>query len=160
MNLNKVFVLGNLTRDPEIRNLPSGQSVASFGLATNRFFKDKDGQKQQQVEFHNIVLFGKLAETAKSFLNKGSLALVEGRLQTRSWDDKQSGAKKSKTEIVGEKIQLGPRRAQNSAQPSMNSNSQSNNASEDIPVIEDKNFSPKDTNKDKEEEIDVNDIPL
>lgn len=160
MNLNKVFVLGNLTRDPEIKNLPSGQSVASFGLATNRFFTDKDGQKQQRVEFHNIVLFGKLAETAKSFLNKGSLALVEGRLQTRSWDDQQSGAKKSKTEIVGERIQLGPRKVQTSAQPNINPNPQSNDSSKDIPVIEDKNFSPKNTKKDEEEEIDVNDIPL
>jgi single-strand DNA-binding protein len=156
MNLNKVFLAGNLTRDPEIRNLPSGQPVASFGLATNRFFTDKNGQKQQNVEFHNVVLFGKLAETAKSFLNKGSLVLVEGRLQTRTWDDQQSGAKKSKTEIIGERVQFGPRTSQNQS-----NNPQPKDSSEDIPVIEDNDFSPKNKKKDEEEEeIDVNDIPL
>jgi single-strand DNA-binding protein len=154
MNLNKVFLVGNLTRDPEIRNLPSGQSVASFGMATNRFFTDKEGQKQQKVEFHNIVLFGKLAETANSFLNKGSLVLIEGRLQTRTWDDQQSGTKRSKTEIVGERIQLGPRGSETKSNP------QSKDNTEDIPVIEDKNYSPKDNKKEEEEEIDVNDIPL
>lgn len=158
MNLNKVFLAGNLTRDPEIRNLPSGQPVASFGLATNRFFTDKSGQKQQSVEYHNVVLFGKLAETAKSFLNKGSLVLIEGRLQTRTWDDQQSGAKRSKTEIIGERIQLGPRTSQS---PNQSNNSQSDNSSEDIPVIEDNsNFSKKDKKEEEEEEIDVNDIPL
>lgn len=158
MNLNKVFLAGNLTRDPEIRNLPSGQPVASFGLATNRFFTDKNGQKQQNVEYHNVVLFGKLAETAKSFLNKGSLVLIEGRLQTRTWDDQQSGAKRSKTEIIGERIQLGPRTSQS---PNQSNNPQSDNSSEDIPVIEENNnFSKKDKKEEEEEEIDVNDIPL
>ena len=149
MNLNKVFVLGNLTRDPEIRTLPSGQSVASFGIATNRFFTDKSGQKQQQTEYHNIVLFGKLAEIAKSFLTKGSLALIEGRLQTRSWED-SSGNKRSRTEIVAERIQLGPRKFQASGQPTLGSGeNQAKKPSEDIPIIEE-----------GEEEIDVSQIPL
>lgn len=149
MNLNKVFVLGNLTRDPEIRTLPSGQPVTSFGMATNRFFTDKNGQKQQQAEYHNIVLFGKLAETAKSFLTKGSLVLIEGRLQTKSWED-SSGNKRSRTEIVAERIQLGPRRFQASSQPTLDSGeNQSKKPSEDIPIIEE-----------GEEEIDVKDIPL
>ncbi|MDP2676108.1 MAG: single-stranded DNA-binding protein [bacterium] len=107
MNLNKAFLIGNLTRDPEVRNLPSGQSVASFGIATNSFFM-KDGQRQQQAEFHNVVLFGRLAEIAKQYLNKGSLAMIEGRIQTRSWQG-QDGQKRWRTEVVGERLQLGPR---------------------------------------------------
>ncbi|MEK7566590.1 MAG: single-stranded DNA-binding protein [Patescibacteria group bacterium] len=108
MNLNKIFLIGNLTRDPEIRALPSGQSVASFGVATNRFFNDKSGQKQQDTQFHNIVAFGRLAEISKQYLNKGSLLMVEGRIQNRSWQG-QDGQKKYKTEVVAESIQLGPR---------------------------------------------------
>jgi len=108
MNLNKVILAGRLTRDPEMRNLPSGQQVASFGLATTRFYNNKEGQKQQQTEFHNIVLFGRMAEIAGQYLKKGGLVLIEGRIQTRSWSD-ADGQKKYKTEIVGEKLQLGPR---------------------------------------------------
>ena len=85
MNLNKVFLIGRLTRDPMTKSLPSGQQVASFGLATDRFFSDKTGQKQQQTEFHNIVMFGRLAEISSQYLKKGSLAMIEGRLQTRNW---------------------------------------------------------------------------
>lgn len=109
MNLNKAFIIGNLTRDPEIRTLPSGQPVANFGVATNRFWT-KDGQQQKQAEFHNIVLFGRLAEIAKQYLAKGSLVFVEGRIQNRSWEGKD-GQKKYRTEIVGERLQLGPRTA-------------------------------------------------
>ncbi|MEK7124153.1 MAG: single-stranded DNA-binding protein, partial [Patescibacteria group bacterium] len=89
MNLNKAFVLGNVTRDPEVRALPSGQQVASFGLATNRFYTDAQGQKKQDVEFHNIVTFGKLADIASRYLNKGSLVLIEGRIKTRNWQNAQ-----------------------------------------------------------------------
>ena len=110
MNLNKVILVGRLTQDPQMRSLPSGQSVASFGLATDRFFTDKTGQKRQQADFHNIVLFGKLAEVASQYLTKGSLALIEGRLQTRSWKD-ASDNQRWKTEIVAERLQLGPRTA-------------------------------------------------
>ena len=107
MNLNKAFIIGNLTRDPEMRSLPSGQPVANFGVATNRFWT-KDGQQQKQAEFHNIVLFGRLAEIAKQYLAKGSIVFIEGRIQNRSWDGKD-GQKKYRTEIVGERLQLGPR---------------------------------------------------
>lgn len=108
MNLNKVFILGNLTRDPELRQIPSGQAVCSFAIATNRFFTDSVGQKQKQAEFHNIVAWGRQAEIVNQYLKKGSPVLVEGRLQTRSWQDQQ-GAKHWRTEIIAERVQLGPR---------------------------------------------------
>src|SRR3989344_3424218 len=109
MNVNKVLIIGNLTRDPEMRSLPSGQPVANFGVATNRFWT-KDGARQKQAEFHNIVLFGRLAEIAKQYLAKGSIVFIEGRIQNRSWDGKD-GQKKYRTEIVGERLQLGPKTA-------------------------------------------------
>ncbi len=108
MNLNKVLLIGRLTVDPQLRTTPGGQPVASFGLATNRTWTDKAGAKQEAVEFHNIVVWGRQAEIASKFLIKGSLALVEGRLQTRQWDDRQ-GQKRRTTEIIAERIQLGPR---------------------------------------------------
>lgn len=116
MNLNKVFVLGNLTRDPELRQTGTGQNVATFGVATNRMWKDQSGNKQTQVEFHNVVVWGRLAEIANQYLAKGRLVFVEGRLTTRSWQDQQ-GQKKYRTEIVAENMQLGPRptSAQNTA---------------------------------------------
>jgi len=108
MNVNKVLLIGNLTRDPEMRSLPSGQPVANFGIATNRVWRDKEGQKQQQADFHNIVAFGKLAETVNQYMKKGNMMYVEGRLTTRSWDA-PDGTKKSRTEIIAETIQFGPR---------------------------------------------------
>ena len=109
MNFNKAFVLGNVTRDPELRTTPSGQSVCSFGVATNRFYKNPSGERQQAVEFHNIVAWGRLSEICHQYLKKGSLVFIEGRIQTRSWQDKNSGEKRSRTEIVAENMQLGPR---------------------------------------------------
>lgn len=108
MNLNKVFIAGNLTRDPELRQTTGGHAVCSFSIATNRFYKDSNGQRQQQAEFHNIVAWGRQAEIIHQYLKKGSILLVEGRLQTRSWQDQQ-GAKHYRTEIVADQIQLGPR---------------------------------------------------
>jgi single-strand DNA-binding protein len=108
MNLNKAIVIGNLTRDPELKALPSGLSVTTFSLATNRVWKDKDGQKKEDAEFHNIIVFGKQAESVAQFLRKGSSALVEGRIQTRSWE-KPDGTKAYRTEIVSENIQFGSR---------------------------------------------------
>jgi single-strand DNA-binding protein len=108
MYINKVFLYGNLTRDPELKALPSGNQVASFGIATNRTFKDKDGNKQEQVEFHNITLFGRQAEVAAQYLKKGRPVFIEGRLQTRSWDDKDSGKKMYRTEIIVDNFQFGP----------------------------------------------------
>ena len=110
MNLNKVFLIGNLTADPDLRTLPSGTSVSSFGLATNRIWNSPQGERQQEAEFHNIVAFGRNAEIVSQYLKKGSLALVEGRIRTNSWEGKD-GTKRSRTEIVAERIQLGPRGA-------------------------------------------------
>jgi single-strand DNA-binding protein len=109
MYLNKAIIIGNLTRDPEMRALPSGIQVCSFSVATNRVFKDKEGNKKEQADFHNIVVFGRQAETAGQYLKKGQSVLVEGRIQTRSWDDKGSGEKKYRTEIVADRVQFGPK---------------------------------------------------
>lgn len=107
MYINKAMVYGNLTRDPEVRALPSGGSVCSFSIATNRVFKKADGSRGEQVEYHNIVVFGRQAETCAQYLKKGSPAYVEGRLQTRSWDGEKG--KQYRTEIVAETVQFGPR---------------------------------------------------
>ena len=104
--VNKVILVGNLGRDPEVRSLPSGQPVASFSVATSRRFKDRDGQRQEQTEWHNVVCFGKQAEIAAQYLTKGKQIFVEGRIQTRSWDDKNTGEKKYKTEIVCDNFQM------------------------------------------------------
>lgn len=109
MYINKAIVYGNLTRDPELKSLPSGIKVTSFSLATNRVWKDKNGAKQESVDYHNIVLFARLAELAAQYLKKGSGVYIEGRMQTRSWDDAASGGKKYRTEIIGETMQFGPR---------------------------------------------------
>lgn len=107
MYINKAFVMGNLTRDPEMRSLPSGMKVVSFALATNRSWKDKNGAKQESAEFHNIVAFGKPAEIIAQYCKKGNPLYVEGRIQTRSWE--QDGQKKYKTEIVIDNFQFGPK---------------------------------------------------
>lgn len=108
MYLNKALIVGNLTRDPEQRTLPTGISVCQFSVATNRVYKDKDGNKQESTDYHNIVVFGRQADTAAQYLKKGQSVMVEGRIQTRSWDD-QSGQKKSRTEIVADRVQFGPK---------------------------------------------------
>ncbi len=105
MYLNKVFLYGNLTRDPELKALPSGQQLVSFGLATNRTYKDKNGQKQEATEFHNIVAFGRLAEVIAQYMKKGRPLFVEGRIQTRSWESE--GQKKYRTEVIVENFQFG-----------------------------------------------------
>ena len=110
MYLNKAILIGNLTRDPEMKALPSGIQVTSFSLATNRVWKDKNGAKQESVDYHNVVVFGRQAEIAAQYLKKGASVLVEGRMQTRSWDDKATGEKKYRTEVVADRIQFGPRR--------------------------------------------------
>ncbi len=108
MNLNKVFLIGRLTADPQLRNAPSGQAVTSFGVATNRVWTDKSGARQEETEFHNIVVWGRQAEIVTQFLTKGSMVLIEGRLRTRSWQDK-SGQERRTTEIIAERVQFGPR---------------------------------------------------
>jgi len=108
MNLNKVILVGRVTRDPELKTIPSGQNVAQFGLATNRVWNNQAGQKQEATEFHNIVAWRRLAEICAQYLKKGSLVLIEGRMQTRSWQG-QDGVTKYRTEVVAENIQMGPR---------------------------------------------------
>ena len=108
MNLNKVFIIGNLTRDPELKSLPSGTQVASFGVATNRVWKNQSGARQEDTQFHNIVVFGRQAEIATQYLKKGAMVFLEGRIQNRTWDA-TDGTKKNRTEIVAESIQFGPR---------------------------------------------------
>ena len=109
MYLNKAILIGNLTRDPELRALPGGSKVCSFSIATNRVWKDKNGAKQESTDYHNVVVFGRQAETVAQYMKKGSSILVEGRIQTRSWDDKTSGEKKYRTEIVADRTQFGPK---------------------------------------------------
>ncbi|MEK7498850.1 MAG: single-stranded DNA-binding protein [Patescibacteria group bacterium] len=117
MNLNKVILIGRLTSDPELRTTPSGQSVTTLSLATNRVWYDQNKQKKEETEFHTVVVWGKQAETTSQYLKKGSLAYVEGRLRTRSWQD-TTGNKRRATEIVSENIQFGPRpQYQNAGHP-------------------------------------------
>lgn len=111
MNLNKVFIIGRLTADPQLRTTQTGHQVANFSVATNRVWTDKNGGKQEAVEYHNVVLWGRQAEIASQFLSKGSLTMIEGRLQTRTWQDKQ-GQNRKTTEIICERLQLGPRSSQ------------------------------------------------
>jgi len=108
MYLNKAFLYGNLVRDPELKALPSGIKVTNFSLATNRTYKDKDGNKKETTEYHNVVAFGKQAELIQQYLKKGRGIFVDGRLQTRSWDDKATNSKKYRTEVIVENFQFGP----------------------------------------------------
>jgi single-strand DNA-binding protein len=106
MNVNKVILVGRLTRDPEMRTTPTGQSVATLSLATNSFWTDKSGQRQDKTEFHSVVLWGKLAEIAGQYLIKGQECFIEGRLQTREYTAKDGSARRA-TEIIGENMQMG-----------------------------------------------------
>lgn len=128
------MVYGNLTRDPELKALPSGQQVATLSIATNRTYNDRDGKRQEETDYHNIVVFGKTAENCAKFLTKGSSAYVEGRLQTRSWD--KDGVKMYRTEIVADSVQFGAK-----------SGGESRTVVPELPDY-------------PEEEIDVNDIPF
>lgn len=102
-DFNQAIVMGNLTRDPEMRTTPSGQNVTSFSVATNRSWQDQSGERKDAVEYHNIVAWGKLAELVNNYLKKGRKVLVAGRLQTRSWDA-EDGSKRQRTEIVANDI--------------------------------------------------------
>jgi single-strand DNA-binding protein len=115
MYLNKAIVFGNLTRDPELKALQSGMQVASLSLATNRTWTDKDGKKQEEVQYHNVVLFGKTAENVAKYMTKGSALYVEGRLQTQSWE--KDGVKHYRTEIVGDTVQFGPKKENTAVLP-------------------------------------------
>jgi len=175
MNLNKAFIVGRLTRDPETRALPSGQSVCSFSMATNRVWTDQSGNKQESTEFHNIVAFGKLAEICSSYLNKGRLIMIEGRIQTRSWEGKDDGIKRYRTEIVADNMQMGPRPGQGQSGTEGSSEQKSTEqekeaaaplSQEEIPVI-DAEEPIKETEESEnesapkgKEEVDVKNIPF
>jgi single-strand DNA-binding protein len=108
MDYNRAILVGRVTADPQVRTTPGGQSVVTLGIATNRTWTDKAGAKQEETEFHNVVVWGRQAEIAGQYLTKGATVLIEGRIQTRSWTDKQGQARKT-TEIMCERLQLGPR---------------------------------------------------
>ncbi|MBP6889145.1 MAG: single-stranded DNA-binding protein [Candidatus Moranbacteria bacterium] len=165
MNVNKVILVGRLTRDPDMRTTPTGQSVATIGMATNNHWTDKSGQKQEKTEFHTVVLWGRLAEIAGQYLTKGQECFVEGRLQSRAYTDK-AGQERKTTEIIGETMQLGSRAqsggqgsgsyspASNASRPTAATKRPASAASstmeEEIPTI----------NLDDEKEIRIEDVPF
>lgn len=106
MNLNQATIIGRITKDPQLKNTPNGMSVATLGVATNRVWKDKSGQNQQEVEFHNVVVWGKQAEAVATYLTKGQEVMVQGHLKTRKWEDKAKVTHYS-TEIIAEVVQFG-----------------------------------------------------
>lgn len=147
MYLNKAMVYGNLTRDPELKALPSGMQVCSISLATNRVYNDRDGKRQEATDYHNVVIFGKQAENTAKYLTKGSSAFVEGRLQTRSWE--KDGQKQYRTEIVADRVQFGPRTGGGGA-PTAPASTGTANSQNDAPSAPDY----------PEEEINPEDIPF
>jgi len=171
MNVNKAILVGRVTRDPDVRNTASGQAVANIGLATNSYWTDKAGQKQEKTEFHNIVLWGRLAEIAGQYLTKGQEAYFEGRIETRTYTGKD-GAERRVTEIVAENMQLGSRprgadyNASGTSQPNQSQSGQTQGknqpqkqdqnkdqaASEDIPTIN--------LDDDAQDEVKIEDVPF
>lgn len=149
MDLNKVMIIGRLTRDPESRTTPNGQNVASFGVATNRVWKDKEGNRQEKVEYHNVVSWGRLADICSQYLHKGSRLYLEGRLQTREWEG-QDGIKRYRTEIIADNMIMLDTKA---AAPQVVAPQEP--ASEPTPESEEE--TPKEP---KEEEVKVEDIPF
>ncbi len=154
MYLNKAFLYGNLTRDPEVKALPSGSHIASFGLATNRTYKDKNGQKQEATEFHNVVAFGRSAELIAQYCKKGKPLYIEGRIQTRNWDDKETGKKNYRTEIVVDNFQFGDSARGGSAAPGGASRGSDESASPAAPKAAGEEIQYPD------EEINPEDIPF
>jgi len=134
MDLNKAMVIGRLTQDPEVKTTTTGKNVTSFGVATNLTWKDQQGQKQEKVEFHNMVCWGKLADICGQYLQKGKKVYIEGRLQTRQWDG-QDGVKRNRTEIVADNMIMldGPGGAGGSGTPSAPKAPQ---ATDETPVIQ------------------------
>jgi single-strand DNA-binding protein len=150
MYLNKALIIGNLTRDPESKALPSGTSVTTFSVATNRVWKDASGNRKEETDYHNIVVFGRQAETTAQYLRKGDSAMIEGRMQTRSWDDKD-GNKKYRTEVIADRVQFGPKRGnQDDRSSSAPAEKKGGKAKEDTI----------DTIEYPDEEINPNDIPF
>src|SRR3989304_6610301 len=149
MYFNRAIIIGNLTRDPELKSLPSGVQITTLGIATNRVWKDKNGAKQESTDYHNVVVFGRQAETTAQYLRKGSSVLIEGRMQTRSWDA-PDGTKKYRTEVVGGRVQFGPRR--DNVTPSAKGDLSKETDNQETP--------PADAIEYPEENINVDDIPF
>lgn len=149
MYLNKVLIYGNLARDPEMKALPSGMNVTTFAVATNRVYNDRDGKRQESTDFHNIVVFGRQAETVNQYLKKGSGAFIEGRLQTRSYE--KDGQKHYRTEIVADRVQFGPKGGGGgAAAPDSSANDSGTDTSKNAPSAPEY----------PQEEIDPEDIPF
>ena len=132
-SLNRATILGNLTRDPEVKQTPSGQKVCTLGVATNRQWNDASGNKQEATEFHNVVAWARLAEICGQYLSKGRKVYIEGRLQTRDWEG-QDGIKRYKTEIIAENMQMGPKSGGGAGNYSPEASSKAS-AVEEIPTI-------------------------
>jgi len=153
MNLNKAMIIGNLTRDPEVRTTPNGTSVTSYGVATNFIWTDASGNRQEKAEFHNVVAWRKLAEICGQYLHKGSKVYIEGRLQTRSWDD-QTGSKRYITEIVADNmIMLDSKSA---SKGESGASTPPPPAEEETPVIQ----VDEPTNNNKNDEVKVEEVPF
>ena len=148
MYLNKAILIGNLTRDPELKAIASGNKVCTFSIATNRTYKDANGTRQEKTDYHNIVVWGKTAENVATYMKKGSQILVEGRMETRSWDDAATNTKKYRTEIIADTVQFGAKGAGSGA-PSQLSSTSSIKKEEEIDTIEY-----------PEEQINAEDIPF
>lgn len=151
MNVNKAMLVGRITKDPELKSLPSGVQVCSFAIATNEFYKDKSGQKQEKTEFHNIVVFGNAAENVARYMSKGNEIYIEGKIQTRSWDA-QDGSKRYRTEIVAQSVQFGAK--------AMNSG-KSGTSTQEVPKSPaDEQYDSMGGSQESEEDINVEDIPF
>lgn len=161
MSLNKVMLIGNLTRDVEMKTIASGQPVATLGIATNRVFQDKNGAKQDETEYHTIVVWGKLAEICHQYIGKGRKVYVEGRLRTREWEG-QDGIKRQRTEIVADSVIMLDRagapsgQTQDAPRPAQ-STPQRQAPGIDLPTITVDDSQPKSTFDD---EIRIEDIPF
>jgi single-strand DNA-binding protein len=131
MNVNKAIIVGRLTRDPEKKTIPSGQTVTNFSIATSRKWKSQDGQDQEKTEFHNIIAWGKRGDVIAQYMTKGQEIYLEGRLETRNWDDAESGKKMYRTEIVMEEFQFGSKPGGAGASQGSYQNQQSNTAPSD-----------------------------
>jgi len=164
MNLNRVIIVGRLTQDPQLRNTGSGTPVCSFSVATNRFWKNKrSGEQEKSTEFHNIVAWQRLAEIISKYLSKGDPILIEGRLQTRSWED-SSGNKRQATEIIAENIQLPPKsmtgRSAYPDYPETEPEKQRTIQKDDIPIIEEEDIGKEENDNEKDDKINIEDIPF
>ncbi len=149
MYLNKAILIGNLTRDPELKAIASGNKVCTFSIATNRTYKDSNGVKQEKTDYHNIVVWGKTAENVATYMKKGSQILVEGRMETRSWDDAATNTKKYRTEIIADTVQFGSKNTTGQGYQAPANQSSSSKKEEEIDTIEY-----------PEEQINAEDIPF